>query len=131
MAQPEQPRGILQITGSDRVSFLQNLVTNEIDAPGLHYAALLNPQGKYIADFFVLVRQNDILIDVAKVLQENLASRLNMYRLRADVKIEMIECDVNCGWAFYRRPVLKTQDPKHLGGGCMEQHLVNLSIGQL
>ena len=72
MAQPEQPRGILQITGSDRVSFLQNLVTNEIDALGLHYAALLNPQGKYIADFFVLVRQNDILIDVAKVLQENL-----------------------------------------------------------
>ena len=45
MAQPEQPRGILQITGSDRVSFLQNLVTNEIDALGLHYAALLNPQG--------------------------------------------------------------------------------------
>ena len=67
MAQPEQPRGILQITGSDRVSFLQNLVTNEIDALGLHYAALLNPQGKYIADFFVLVRQNDILIDVANI----------------------------------------------------------------
>ena len=65
MAQPEQPRGILQITGSDRVSFLQNLVTNEIDALGLHYAALLSPQGKYIADFFVLVRQNDILIDVS------------------------------------------------------------------
>ena len=90
MGQPEQQRGIIQITGSDRVSFLQNLITNETSAMGLHYAALLNPQGKYIADFFVLVRQNDILVDVAKVLQSALASRLTMYRLRADVKIEMI-----------------------------------------
>ena len=97
MGQPEQQRGIIQITGSDRVSFLQNLITNETSAIGLHYAALLNPQGKYIADFFVLVRQNDILVDVAKVLQSALASRLTMYRLRADVKIEMIECDVSCG----------------------------------
>ena len=115
MAQPEQPRGILQITGSDRVSFLQNLVTNEIDALGLHYAALLNPQGKYIADFFVLVRQNDILIDVAKVLQENLASRLNMYRLRADVKIEMIECDVNCGLGHVPETSFKDPRSKALG----------------
>jgi len=53
MGQPEQQRGIIQITGSDRVSFLQNLITNETSAIGLHYAALLNPQGKYIADFFV------------------------------------------------------------------------------
>ena len=97
MGQPEQQRGIIQITGSDRVSFLQNLITNETSAIGLHYAALLNPQGKYIADFFVLVRQNDILVDVAKVLHSALASRLTMYRLRADVKIEMIECDVSCG----------------------------------
>ena len=58
MAQPEQPRGILQLTGSDRHSFLSNLITNEINSEGLHYAALLNPQGKYIADFFVLVKKN-------------------------------------------------------------------------
>ena len=110
MGQPEQQRGIIQITGSDRVSFLQNLITNETSAIGLHYAALLNPQGKYIADFFVLVRQNDILVDVAKVLQSALASRLTMYRLRADVKIEMIECDVSCGLGLI--PETAFMDPR-------------------
>ena len=79
MAQPEQPRGILQLTGSDRHSFLSNLITNEINSEGLHYAALLNPQGKYIADFFVLVKENEILIDVAKILLSSLVSRLTMY----------------------------------------------------
>jgi len=110
MGQPEQQRGIIQITGSDRLSFLQNLITNETSAMGLHYAALLNPQGKYIADFFVLVRQNDILVDVAKVLQSALASRLTMYRLRADVKIEMIECDVSCGLGLI--PETAFMDPR-------------------
>ena len=33
MAQPEQPRGILQLTGSDKHSFLSNLITNEIIPP--------------------------------------------------------------------------------------------------
>ena len=72
MAQPEHPRGILQVTGDDRISFLQNLVTNDISSQGLHYTALLTPQGKFLADFFVLVREGDILIDVADTLQPSL-----------------------------------------------------------
>ena len=62
MAQPEYPRGILKVTGEDRINYLQNLVTNDISHAGLHYTALLTPQGKFLADFFVLVREGDILI---------------------------------------------------------------------
>jgi folate-binding Fe-S cluster repair protein YgfZ len=65
MAQPETTRSILQVTGADRTNFLQNLVTNDIAKSGLTYTALLTPQGKYFADFFVLVREDDVLIDVA------------------------------------------------------------------
>ena len=97
MAQPETPRGILQVTGTDRINFLQNLVTNDVSKIGLHYTALLTPQGKFFADFFVLVRKDDILIDVAKILEQNLLARLNMYRLRAIVEIKPINCTVNCG----------------------------------
>ena len=97
MAQPEQHRGILQVTGDDRIIFLQNLVTNDISSQGLHYTALLTPQGKFLADFFVLVRSDGILIDVAKTLQLSLLSRLSMYRLRAKVDIATMECPVNCG----------------------------------
>jgi folate-binding protein YgfZ len=97
MAQPEQPHSILQVTGRDRVGFLQNLVTNDISAPGLHYTALLTPQGKYLADFFVLHRPDDLLIDVASEICPSIVMRLNMYRLRADVQISQTDMDLCCG----------------------------------
>lgn len=97
MAQPEQPRSILQVTGADRTFFLQNLVTNDVSAPGLHYTALLTPQGKYLADFFVLQRPDDLLIDVATEICSGLNMRLNMYRLRADVQIAEVNIDLCCG----------------------------------
>jgi len=45
-------RRILAITGGERVAFLQGLVSNDVGrvAEGLVYAALLTPQGKYLAD---------------------------------------------------------------------------------
>ena len=97
MAQPEQPHSILQVTGRDRVGFLQNLVTNDISAPGLHYTALLTPQGKYLADFFVLHRPDDLLVDVASEICPSIVMRLNMYRLRADVQISQTDMDLCCG----------------------------------
>jgi folate-binding protein YgfZ len=97
MAQPEQPHSILQVTGRDRIGFLQNLVTNDISAPGLHYTALLTPQGKYLADFFVLHRPDDLLIDVASEICPSIVMRLNMYRLRADAQISQTDMDLCCG----------------------------------
>ena len=111
MGQPETTRSILQITGADRTSFLQNLVTNDVEKPGLTYTALLTPQGKYLADFFVLVREDDVLIDVAAQLGPALKTRLIMYRLRADVQITTTDLDVSCG--FGKPPTGAFYDPRH------------------
>jgi folate-binding protein YgfZ len=83
-------RTVLRIAGSDRESFLKGLVTHDVGPPGagLTYAALLTPQGKYLADFFLLNRGEDILLDVKVDLAPALARRLSMYRLRAAVTIE-------------------------------------------
>lgn len=88
-AERADDRSLLALTGSDRVHFLQGLVTNDVPtAPGpLTYAALLTPQGKYLADFFLTARGDAILIDVKSDLAEALMRRLSMYRLRADVAI--------------------------------------------
>ena len=53
-------RQIISVTGTDPVEFLQNLVTNDVGRlkDGLVWTALLTPQGKYLADFFLL-RQGD------------------------------------------------------------------------
>ena len=92
-------RRIFRITGSDREAFLQNLVTNDVEglANGLVWAALLTPQGKYLADFFLVPADNAILVDVAEPLATGLNQRLSMYRLRADVAIEQTDISVSRG----------------------------------
>ncbi len=83
-------RKVYRITGADREEFLQNLVTNDVSklASGAVWAALLTPQGKYLADFFLVPDGDAILLDVAEPLANGLTQRLSMYRLRADVAIE-------------------------------------------
>ncbi|MFT6453038.1 MAG: folate-binding protein YgfZ [Halocynthiibacter sp.] len=89
-------RVLFEITGADRVDFLQGLVTNDMAKLGdgsknsLLYAALLSPQGKYLADFFLATRADapeTILLDAPEALAPALIQRLSMYKLRADVQI--------------------------------------------
>lgn len=80
-------RVVYRITGADRASFLHGLITNDVTPGGLAYAALLTPQGKFIADFFLLDEGEAVLLDVDAALAPALLQRLNMYKLRADVQI--------------------------------------------
>jgi len=82
-------RAIHEITGSDAERFLQGLITNDMDKldDGLLYAALLTPQGKYIADFFLFRRNGAIMLDVDSALSDQLVNRLSLFKLRADVTI--------------------------------------------
>ena len=90
MPQAKEDRRVFKISGSDHVSFLQNLVTNDVSgaAQGLVYSALLTPQGKYLACFFLAPAPDGMLLDVAAAQADDLIRRLSMYRLRSDVKID-------------------------------------------
>jgi tRNA-modifying protein YgfZ len=92
-------RVVLAVSGEDRVDFLQGLVSNDVNRAkaGLCYAALLTPQGKYLADFLMVERDGAILIDVKDTLAEVLARRLSMYRLRAKVTIARTDLKVSRG----------------------------------
>lgn len=89
-------RGVVQLTGDERVSWLNNLVTNEISAgdSGATYAALLTPQGKILFDFFAVDKGEALLLDCHLAFAADLVKRLSMYRLRAKVEIE----DVSDRW---------------------------------
>jgi len=82
-------RRILRLTGPETEEFLQGLITNDTAKldQGLVYAALLTPQGKYIADFFLARDGEGVLLDVAEGLADDLVRRLGMYKLRAKVTI--------------------------------------------
>ncbi|SMY08964.1 CAF17-like 4Fe-4S cluster assembly/insertion protein YgfZ [Flavimaricola marinus] len=106
-------RTVLALTGKDRIPFLQGLITNDVSKAegGIIYAALLTPQGKYIADFFVIGENDRLLIDVATSLAPALAQRLSMYRLRADVQISETDLVVSRGTAD--APAGAVADPRH------------------
>ena len=114
-------RKVFRISGTDARKFLQNLITNDVKRldTGPVYSALLTPQGKFIADFFLIPDGNDILMDVATDAAATLIPRLNMYKLRADVTISETDLivsrglndapegavadprDANLGWRYY------------------------------
>ncbi len=82
-------RTLIRLSGDAAPDFLDGLVTNRVPAPGdgLRYAALLTPQGKFIADFLMLAEPGALLLDVAESHAPALAQRLTMYRLRARIDI--------------------------------------------
>ena len=105
-------RTILAITGDDRTAFLQDLVTNDVTRPDhLTYAALLTPQGKYLADFFIFHDDQRLLVDVDSALAEGLSQRLSMYRLRRKVGIETTDLNVRRGTG--PAPEGAYPDPRH------------------
>lgn len=83
-------RRILRLSGGDTEKFLQDLITNDVTdlKDRLVYAALLTPQGKFIADFFIKRDGQDYLLDTLSDGSDALLKRLTMYKLRADVVIE-------------------------------------------
>ncbi len=106
-------RRVLEVSGGDRVDFLQGLVSNDLRKleGGLVYAALLTPQGKYLADFFLVPGDGRILIDVHVDQAEGLLRRLSMYKLRADVTIAVTGMRVTRGLG--PAPAGAFDDPRH------------------
>ncbi len=106
-------RRILRLTGSDTDSFLQGLITNDIARldDGLVYSALLTPQGKFLADFFLLRDGTSVLLDVAEEIADDLVKRLTMYKLRADVAIEGSGLNLQRGTG--PTPDRAHDDPRH------------------
>jgi tRNA-modifying protein YgfZ len=95
-----EDRGVLSVSGAEATSFLQGLLTNDVERLGpseARYGALLTPQGKILFDMIV-VRALDgdepsYLIDCAAAQAADLAKRLGFYRLRAKVAITDVSAD--------------------------------------
>lgn len=83
-------RGVIGVTGADAERLLQGVVTNDLQLlarqPAL-FAALLTPQGKLLAEFFVVKAPDGVLLDISKDRIGEVLKRLAMYRLRAKVEL--------------------------------------------
>jgi folate-binding protein YgfZ len=102
-------RGVIVVSGEDRVTFLQGLVSNDVAqaAPGRAvWAALLTPQGKWLADFFILSDGERLLLDCERAQMEMLVARLSRYRLRAKVTVAATDLLVFAAWGDAPTPTL-------------------------
>lgn len=73
-------RGVLSVTGRDRATWLQGLLTNDVESlkPGeQQYAAYLTPQGRMITDMHVFAQADRLLLDVPLPLAATLRDRLD------------------------------------------------------
>ena len=106
-------RTVLCVSGPDAKSFLQNLVTNDINklSNNIIYSALLTPQGKLVTDFFLIDSGQDILIDVNSKVSDALLKLLNLYKLRAEISIEKTDFKVSKG--IKNKPQKALEDPRH------------------
>jgi hypothetical protein len=102
-ASPHPARGLLALTGEDRTTFLQGLISNDVrllSTGRAFWAALLTAQGKFLHDFFVGQVAETLLIDGEAARIADLKKRLGLYKLRAKVAIEDVSStwEVLLGW---------------------------------
>ncbi len=99
-------RDIISVSGSDSTSFLQNVITNDINKlneSNSLYSALLTPQGKYLYDFFILKHEKNYLIDCESETTENLLSCLQKYKLNANIEFKNITSDNSVAIITYKK----------------------------
>ncbi len=121
---PLPDRAVLSVDGADRVAFLQGLVSNDVSlaVPGRAvWAALLTPQGKYLADFFVFADADRLLLDCERAQAPMLAARLSRHRLRARVAVGETGLHVAAAWDGTPEPpppgVVAAPDPRLAAAG--------------
>ncbi|QDZ21224.1 putative transferase [Chloropicon primus] len=90
-------RSVVELRGEDRYTFLQGLVTNDVDeleketsAKKCMYSLLLNHKGRFMHDLFLynVGRGGSLLMDVHKPSLDLVMKVLKRYKLRSKVDVE-------------------------------------------
>jgi len=82
-------RYLLRLTGSDRITFLQGMVSNDVarlrEGEGT-YATLLTQQGKLVSDLRIYVLADEIWLDVPVICVAAVRENLERYIIADDVE---------------------------------------------
>lgn len=125
-------RSVIHVNGSDAAEFLQGLITNDItlvDIKSTIWAALLTPQGKFLHEFMVAMRDKAYILDCELDRRPDLIKRLSQFKLRAKVIISKsdilsvaaawgpdislnLQLDMKPGFSVNRNDVLVFFDPR-------------------
>lgn len=85
------PLGLIAVSGSEAVSFLQGQLTNDVvklSADSSQLGSHCSHKGRMLASFRVFMRGDGIYLQLPRALVEATLKRLRMYLLRADATAE-------------------------------------------
>lgn len=88
---PRTDRGRLLLTGADRRSYLQGLLSNDVAALTAGtgcYATLLTAQGRMISDMRVFELGDGVLLDLEVAVAESVRAHLDMFVITEDVAVQ-------------------------------------------
>lgn len=119
-------RGVIEIDGEDKETFLQGLISNDINlvtSTQAIYAALLTPQGRFLFDFFITEKDGTFLLDVESARHEALLKKLSLFKLRSkvtlkarpDLKVYALWGEGNFPMEAYHDPRLKALGARLIG----------------
>ena len=86
-------RGVISISGKDAGEFLQNIITNDINAVSKYnsiFSGIFSPQGKYLFDFFVIKSEEGYFIECSEDFVDELLEFLEKYKFKSDVSVKNI-----------------------------------------
>ncbi len=95
-------RARLSITGSDRVRWLNGMVTNNVRDLAEHngvYAFLLNPQGHILGDMYVFNEGDQLVVETDRSQIEEIAATFDHYIIMDDVIVSEVTTQTALGVA--------------------------------
>lgn len=94
-----QHYGLIQFSGEDARTFLQNQLTcdmREISEHQASYGSYCTPKGRVLVNFLLFQYNDNYILQLPINLCESLQKRLTLYKLRAKVAIENISHEYAC-----------------------------------
>ncbi len=87
-------RALIAVSGDDRKTFLQGLISNDVAKVGPDsaiYGAFLTPQGKFLHEFFMAEQDGVLLLETELTRRADFIKRLGPYKLRSKVSIAPLD----------------------------------------
>jgi tRNA-modifying protein YgfZ len=109
-------RGVVCVEGEDAEKLLQGVITNDMNLlasqPAIH-AGLCTPQGKLIAEFYLVKKSDGYCLETGRDQTANLVDGLNQYKLRAkaDIRDASQDYSVAAAWGAAYEPHGRGKQP--------------------
>jgi folate-binding protein YgfZ len=111
-------RGVVEMTGRDRIRFLHGMCTNDIKKlqPGQGcMAAIVNRQGKMVAEMIALATENALLLEMDRSNLQPAIDHLSRFLVADDVKMQISTAAVLGLWGPRAQALLGVKDLPDFG----------------